>query len=265
MQIQSLSLLAALLAPISVSAHGHVTGIVANGVWYPGWNPAYQYSNPVPKVAGWASSNLDEGFVTPDAFSGPDIICHKSATPGQAYVKVTAGSKITLQWLSTWPVSHKGPVLDYLAACNGECTTVDKTKLSFIKLDAGGWISGSNPGTWATDTLVANNVSWTTTVPSNLKAGNYVLRHEIIALHAAQSVGGAQAYPQCINLQVTGTGTAVPSGGVSAATFYKSTDPGIVFNIYTSFTSYQIPGPAVKAVARKMKRHAREFLETVWQ
>lgn len=70
MHLQTFSFLSVLLAPISVSAHGHVTGIVAENVWYPGWNPAYQYSNPVPKVAGWAASNLDEGFVAPDAFGG---------------------------------------------------------------------------------------------------------------------------------------------------------------------------------------------------
>lgn len=179
-------------------------------------------------------------------------------------MNVKAGSTVTLQWLSTWPASHKGPVIDYLAACNGECTSVDKTKLSFLKLDAQGWISGSNPGTWATDNLIANNVSWVTTIPSNLKAGNYVIRHEIIALHTAASVGGAQAYPQCINLKVSGGGSAVPSGGISAESFYKETDPGIVFNLYTTFSSYPIPGPAVKAVARKVRKHVRDLFLYGW-
>jgi hypothetical protein len=33
-------------------------------------------------------------------------------------------------------------------------------------------------------------------IPSTLKPGAYVLRHEIIALHGARSDDGAQAYPQ---------------------------------------------------------------------
>lgn len=43
----------------------------------------------------------------------------------------------------------------------------------------------------------ANNNTGSLTIPSDLKAGNYVLRHEIIALHSAGQEDGAQAYPQC--------------------------------------------------------------------
>jgi cellulase len=37
--------------------------------------------------------------------------------------------------------------------------------------------------------------SWEVTIPATLKPGNYVLRHETIALHESQKVGGAQLYP----------------------------------------------------------------------
>lgn len=227
-----------------VAAHGYVASITVSGTSYPGGNPANVYTTPAPKVAGWAANNLDNGFVAPDEYQNPDIICHKNATPGQAYVPVKPGDTVGLVW-NTWPDSHHGPVIDYLASCNGACTTVDKTKLSFAKIDATGLISGSNPGTWATDQLIANKFTWNFKVPTSLKAGNYVLRHEIIALHSASNADGAQNYPQCINLQVSGgSGTAVPSGE-AATSFYKETDPGIEFNLYTSFSSYQMPGPAV--------------------
>ena len=81
----------------TVSAHGHVSGIVANGVYNLGYDPAFAYQNPIAKVAGWTAQNLDNGFVSPDAFSGPDIICHKSVTPGQAYMNVAAGSNMTIE------------------------------------------------------------------------------------------------------------------------------------------------------------------------
>lgn len=64
----------------------------------------------------------------------------------------------------------------------------------------------------ATDTLIANNNSWTATIPLTLKTGNYVIRHEIIELHATGAPGGAQAYPFCFSLAIIGTGTAAPSG-----------------------------------------------------
>ncbi|KAM3064798.1 hypothetical protein ACMFMG_008721 [Clarireedia jacksonii] len=226
----------------SVAAHGFVQNIEANGVWYQGYNPSFHYQTPAPVVAGWSALNQDNGFVSPDAYSTSDIICHKSATNAQAYVNVTAGSDVTLAW-NTWPVSHHGPVLDYLASCDGDCTTVDKTGLKFFKIDGVGSISGYNPGTWASDNLIANNNSWAVNIPSTIAPGAYVLRHEIIALHSANQVNGAQNYPQCINLWVSGAGTESPAGEV-ATSFYTETDPSIEFNLYEAFSTYSVPGPA---------------------
>ena len=88
-------------------------------------------------------------------------------------------------------------LIDYLANCGGDCTTVDKTTLEWFKIDAQGLYDDTTvPGTWASDTLIANNNSWTVTIPSDIASGNYVLRHEIIALHSAGEADGAQNYPQ---------------------------------------------------------------------
>jgi len=95
--------------------------------------------------------------------------------------------------------------------------------------------------------MIANNNTWSVKVPSSIKAGNYVLRHETIALHQAQGVGGAQLYPQCANLIITGGGSDT-SDGVLGTELYKWNDPGILFNIYQTFTStaaYTVPGPAL--------------------
>lgn len=141
--------------------------------------------------------------------------------------------------------------MDYLASCNGECTSVDKTALLFNKIDEAGLINGSPaPGTWASDTMIANNNSWTVTIPSDIAAGKYVLRHETIALHSAENIDGSQAYPQCVNLEITGSGTNTLSTGTIAQDFYKNTDPGILINIYyPTLITYTIPGPALLADA----------------
>lgn len=148
-----------------------------------------------------------------------------------------------MQW-DTWPESHKGPVIDYIAPVSGDFASIDKASLQFAKIAESGLVSGSNPGTWAADELVANGNAWTVEIPSSLAPGNYVLRHEILALHSAGNANGAQAYPQCINLEVTGSGSSTPSGS-SATSFYTADDPGVLFNIYQDFSSYPIPGPAV--------------------
>lgn len=134
-------------------------------------------------------------------------------------------------------------MLSYLANCNGACETVDPTTLQWFKIDEAGLNSPTPaPGNWASDTMIANNNSWTVAIPSDIAAGNYVLRHETIALHSAGSEGGAQAYPQCVNLKVSGGGSATPAGVLGTA-LYTTTDPGIKINIYSGLTSYVIPGP----------------------
>ncbi|KAL8886231.1 MAG: hypothetical protein Q9205_003095 [Flavoplaca limonia] len=241
----NLAALATLLASLStVSAHGKVSGIIAGGVYHPGYTINYAYSPSHPDMPAWAvPEDKDTGFINPGNFDNPDVICHKGATPGELYATVAAGSTVELQW-TEWPESHHGPVIDYLANCNGECTTVDKTALKFNKIDEAGLNSWtSQPGNWASDDLIAANMSWTVTIPENVAPGNYVLRHEIIALHSAHDKDGAQNYPQCVNLKVTGAGTDKLASGTPGMELYTPEDAGIFVNIYNEMTGYTIPGP----------------------
>lgn len=189
--LQTAALVGSLAA--SVSAHGYVQGIVAAGTFYTGYSPSFQYASPPPTVIGWSDpEDLSNGFIDPSNYTTPEIICHLGATPGGTSAPVAAGDTVELQW-TPWPDSHHGPVLTYLANCNGKCETVDKTTLEFVKIDEVGLISDADvPGTWASDQLIANNNSWVVTIPKSIKAGNYVMRHEIIALHSAETLNGAQ-------------------------------------------------------------------------
>lgn len=97
-------------------------------------------------------------------------------------------------------------------------------------------------------------MGWLIKIPENLKPGNYVLRHELIALHSAQNKNGAQNYPQCFNLKVEGSGTELPEG-VSATELYKPDDAGILVSIYGSkFKSYSIPGPEVASIGGSVEQ-----------
>ncbi|KAL5316610.1 hypothetical protein ACEPPN_015659 [Leptodophora sp. 'Broadleaf-Isolate-01'] len=244
MSFSKISALAGLVALASkASAHGTATGIVADGVYYAGYSANYQYMATQPVVVGWSTpEDTDNGFV--NAYADADIICHKGATNAQTSATVKAGGTVEIQW-TAWPESHHGPVIDYLADCGGDCKTVDKTKLEFFKIDGVGLNDDTTlPGNWASDTLIANNNSWTVTIPSTIAPGNYVLRHEIIALHSAGQANGAQNYPQCFNLEVTGSGTDSPTGTLGTA-LYTATDPGLLINIYAAIASYVVPGPAL--------------------
>ncbi|KAL5342373.1 hypothetical protein BJX70DRAFT_386180 [Aspergillus crustosus] len=235
----------ALASAAIVAGHGYVSGIVADGQYYGGYLvDNYPYNPSPPDTIGWSTTATDLGFVDGTGYTTGDIICHKSAEPGAISASVAAGAEIEFQWTS-WPQSHHGAVIEYLANCNGDCSTVDKTTLEWFKISESGLIDGSvAPGSWASDELIANNNSWTTTIPSSLAAGNYVLRHEIIALHSAGIENGAQNYPQCINLEITGGGSDSPAGVVGTE-LYTPSEEGIVFNIYQVIDSYPIPGPAL--------------------
>ena len=84
-------------------------------------------------------------------------------------------------------------------------------------------------------------------LPPCLADGEYLLRVEHIALHSAASLGGAQLYIACAQLNVSGgTGTLNTGSLVSFPGAYKATDPGIQFQLYWPVpTSYVNPGPAV--------------------
>ncbi|PSN66447.1 glycoside hydrolase [Corynespora cassiicola Philippines] len=230
----------------TASAHGFVKTITAGGRAFPGSDPVWFYhpASTRPVTTGWDALNQDNGFVEPAAFGSADINCHKSATAGKSYVELNAGDKIDFQW-NTWPDSHKGPIINYIAPCNGDCSTLSPSSLRWTKISQGGLITPGGSGYWVTDEMMDNNFVSSTVIPRNLKAGNYVIRHEIIALHGGNNDNGAQMYPQCINLKVGGSGTAVPPGGVAGTSLYKRTDPGILFNLYVSPTSYPFPGPAL--------------------
>ncbi|KAK3387510.1 glycosyl hydrolase family 61-domain-containing protein [Podospora didyma] len=241
----TLAIFGVVFAATEVCAHGIATALVVfpTGTFYQGYNPSYQWSRPPPVVVGWSTpDDLQNTFVSPTSYDKPDIVCHFGATPAGAAAPVNAGDTIEIQW-TPWPASHKGPVIDYLANCNGPCQNVDKTKLKFFKISEVG-LADAASGTWGASQLTNNNNSWSVRIPKDIAPGNYVLRHEIIALHAAGQSNGAQNYPFCYSLAISSNGTANPAG-VPATQFYAANNPGIKFDLFSKFTSYQIPGPAL--------------------
>ncbi|KAB8262210.1 glycosyl hydrolase family 61-domain-containing protein [Aspergillus pseudonomiae] len=235
-----------LLASVSlVAGHGYVSSIEVDGTTYGGYLvDTYYYESDPPELIAWSTNATDDGYVAPTAYDSSDIICHRGSAPAALSAPVAPGGTVKMTW-NTWPDDHHGPVITYLAKCSGSCSDVDKTSLEFFKVDAGGLIDDTDiPGTWASDQLIDDSYSRSITIPTDIEAGYYVLRHEIIALHGAEDLDGAQNYPQCINLQVTGSGTAAPSGTLGTA-LYKDTDPGIYVDIWQSLSSYTIPGPSL--------------------
>lgn len=53
---------------------------------------------------------------------------------------------------------------------------------------------GLNGGTWGTDTVINNKGNQVINIPKCIEDGQYLLRAEMIALHGARDVNGAQLY-----------------------------------------------------------------------
>ena len=131
-------------------AHGTVNGVTIDGKYEQGFLLDYYYNQAsAPDHMGWYAENLDNGFVEPNSFGEADIICHKNASPKgstDTMAKVAAGGTVEFHW-NTWPESHVGPVITYVAPYDGDVTSVDKTSLKWTKIDAHGYENGE----WAPD------------------------------------------------------------------------------------------------------------------
>jgi hypothetical protein len=88
------------------------------------------------------------------------------------------------------------------------------------------------------------------TLPTQVAPGDYLVRHEIIALHLAVTLGGAEFYPSCTQIRVGGSQTGTPNQTVSFPGAYNDNDPGIYDpSIYSSGASYTFPGGPVSNLA----------------
>ncbi|KAK4096274.1 lytic polysaccharide monooxygenase [Parathielavia hyrcaniae] len=249
-----------------VSSHGHVSQVTIDGTSYYGHDPTKVPWGPQPDSITWSNGAKDNGFVLSDPVSlaSRDVNCHLNATNGKLVAQVAAGSDVAVTW-SDWPESHHGPVIDYLADCGADCTTVDLDELRWFKIHEMAQLEkstvGGEAGRWATDLLIDQNLTWTVTIPARLKPGNYILRHELLALHPGGAENTTQLYPQCINLKVTGGGAVLPMG-VPGSQLYSSKNPGFLHNIYIDFwapdQTYIVPGPPVSSSLAGCKKTRRQ-------
>jgi len=189
---------------------------------------------------------------------GNDIRCNANSGPVSGKCSVAAGGTVTVEMHQHNDRScsqeaiggaHHGPVMVYMSKVSNAATADGSTP--FFKVFQDTWAKnpsggGGSDDFWGTKDLNTNCGKMDVRIPSNLAPGDYLLRAEAIALHAAGSAGGAQFYVSCYQLTVTGGGSNNPSG-VSFPGAYKASDPGIQINIYQNLNSYVAPGPAVIA------------------
>ncbi|KAK7192394.1 uncharacterized protein CC84DRAFT_1198197 [Paraphaeosphaeria sporulosa] len=81
-------------------------------------------------------------------------------------------------------------------------------------------------------------------LPAETPAGEYLLRAEGLAIHAAQKSKGAQFYVACAQIKVMGNGTGLPAPTIRIPGEYTENSTGILIPmIWSKITDYTSPGP----------------------
>lgn len=106
--------------------------------------------------------------------------------------------------------------------------------------------------------------NFTFVLPREVEAGEYLLRAEGLALHAAHKVGDAQFYVGCAQINVTAAAGADGSADgdegetVKFPGAYTGFEPGVLIPIFWSMlTNYTAPGPALWPVGTQEEHLAR--------
>ncbi|KAE9396345.1 hypothetical protein BT96DRAFT_824806 [Gymnopus androsaceus JB14] len=288
-----------ILASLSIlpgaRAHGQIKGVLANGVYTYGPN-IYWDADPVNAKTAVRKmyQAASPSYNLPQDFSDDSKMACEGAAGAPQTVTVTAGSVLQLPASSTvnpvlgtsragqnpW-VHAMGTVASYIAGCNGDCTTFDASQGSWVKLALFGidrtetisndlrttmqgkpeeyYPTAGTSGLWGMARFVQSGSSWGITVPSELADGDYIVRHELGAVHnpwnAQDDTSGTQLYIGCIQVKVTGGGSSHLPTGTKAGSLYKTDGAFARYNVYEdNGKTFVDPGPAIWSPSSSSKR-----------
>ncbi|KAJ3123828.1 hypothetical protein HK098_001619 [Nowakowskiella sp. JEL0407] len=218
-----------------VNAHGAVTDYIIDGTAYDGYHGFAPTGQP---TIQWQWKNYDPMFTPTDS----NIMCNGGTSAGLS-APVKPGSNVTAHW-SQWTHSE-GPCTAYLYKCDGAFSSCDGKKKQWFKIGEVGLVSGTYKGGVWCGTQIMNTKKWSVTIPQNLVPGNYLIRHELMALHQANN---PQFYPECAQLTVSGSGTDYPTSEyfTSFPGYAQLSDSNIKIDIDVASagaTVYKVPGP----------------------
>lgn len=275
----ALALVAAVLP--FVTAHGQPEYVEVNGQRYDAPNIYYDgdaknANTPIRK----AYRSDAQAFVYQQDFGDASKMACEGAGGAPGSIKLNAGDYFTWKWAGAttelqnagygeqaW-VHGQGTVADYIAECtNGDCTSFDASQAGWTKLDLFGLDTSqsitdqlrnalaakpepyrASTGVWGLAKLIQDGSKWTFQVPSSLKAGKYILRSELIALHNPLVNGdltsGPQLYAGCAQIEVVNGGSTSLPAGTNAGQLYQPWGDFAWFNVMNN-NGFTDPGPAV--------------------
>ncbi|KAL4925959.1 lytic polysaccharide monooxygenase auxiliary activity family 9 protein [Aspergillus undulatus] len=136
---------------------------------------------------------------------------------------------------------HKGPCAVYMKPVEDASSSNNAA--------GGGWFKiyeldyDENTAEWCTEKMIANNGFMSVAIPEGLKGGDYLVRTELLALHAAvESPPDPQFYVSCAQVFLAGNENGdTPEGVVIDGSTYSTDMEGLTYNIYEE--PLQLPYP----------------------
>ncbi|RHZ72754.1 hypothetical protein CDV55_105083 [Aspergillus turcosus] len=142
--------------------------------------------------------------------------------------------------------SHKGPCAVYMKKVDDATADNNAAGDGWFKI----WQADydATAGKWCTEKMIENNGHISVQIPADIEGGYYLVRPELLALHAAQdNPPDPQFYVGCAQVFVQSTGTAKPATVTIGEGTYDLSLPGMTYNIYKTPLSLPYPmyGPPV--------------------
>jgi len=181
-----------------------------------------------------------------------NLRCNAGGNSGSGTTTVSVAAGSTVSFTADQAVYHQGPVTFYMTKVDSAAAADGSTDWFKIKeigpTFSGGQAKWDMSGKSQTTTpyrILSNAIlaTYSTTIPSQIPAGEYLLRIEQLGIHNPGSP--PQFYISCAQIKVTGGGSGKPSPTTKIPGHVKSTDSGYTANIYANFNSYTVPGPKV--------------------
>ncbi|KAH6619427.1 glycoside hydrolase [Chaetomium sp. MPI-SDFR-AT-0129] len=227
------------------AAHGAVTSYIVAGTNYPGYQ-GFSPSNS-PDVIQWQWPDYNPTM----SCSAAKVKCN-GGTSATKFAPAAPGDTVSAIW-GQWTHSQ-GPIIVWMYKCAGEFSGCDGSGAGWFKIDEAGFhgdgtsvfLDTETPSGWDIAKLVGGNKQWDSKIPAGLAPGNYLIRHELIALHQANT---PQFYAECAQIQITGSGTAQPDSSHKASIpgYCSDSDSNIrvPINDHSIPQTYTVPGPPV--------------------
>ncbi|MCJ1457156.1 hypothetical protein MMC28_007523 [Mycoblastus sanguinarius] len=244
------------------NAHTAFTNFFVDGVDQ-GDGTAVRMSNDIPNATFPISSA-----------TSPDMACGVNGETGVSRIAgAKAGSTLTFEWRD-WPdgsqpgsidISHKGPCAVYMKNVEDSSASNNAAGDGWFKIMEDGY--DSSAGKWCTEKLIPDDGHLAASIPSDLAAGYYLVRPELLALHQADKTPpDPQFYVGCAQIFLSSSGSATPQDTVSIPGYVNMSTPAMTFNIWQVPMKLPFPDfgpPLYTASTSKRDLEVRTVTQTI--